>query len=82
MKSRIGGRDAARAAVRLAQKKKSVGGIKFFKGALGHRRADKYLFANKENYRGISYRDLWRASGRDDTFENWLKSEGIDLSKY
>jgi hypothetical protein len=52
--------------------------IKFFK----HRRADKYLFANKETYRGKSYRDLWRASGQSDTFENWLKSEGIDLSKY
>jgi hypothetical protein len=66
---------------RLAQKKKS-GGIKVLKGALGHRRADKYLFANKKNYRGKSYRDLWRASGRNDTFENWLRSEGIDPSKY
>jgi hypothetical protein len=65
----------------LAQKKKA-GGIKFLKGALGHRRADKYLFANKENYRGISYRDRWQASGRKETFENWLKSVGIDISKY
>jgi hypothetical protein len=66
----------------LAQKKNGVGGIKFVKGALGHRRGDKYLFANKEKYRGKSYRNLWEASGSNDTFENWLKSEGIDLSKY
>jgi len=66
----------------LAQKKNSVGGIKFVKGALGHRRADKYLFANKENYRGKSYRALWQASGSNDNFENWLKSKGINVSKY
>lgn len=49
--------------------KKGGGGIKFNKG-------------NKENFRGKSYRDLWQVSGKKDTFENWLRSEGIDLSKY
>ena len=64
----------------MAMRKHS--GIKVIKAALHHRRGDKYLFANKEGFRGRSYRDLWYASGSKLTFERWLQTEGVDLSQY
>jgi hypothetical protein len=52
-------------------------GIKFITAALGHRRGDKYLFANKQEYIGKSYRALWLQSRSTETFETWLKIKGI-----
>jgi hypothetical protein len=51
--------------------------IKCITAALGHRRADKYLFANAQEYQGKSYRMLWMASRTSDTFETWLKKKGV-----
>jgi hypothetical protein len=51
----------------IGSEEKSVGGIKFVKGALGYWRRDKY---NNESYQGKFYRDLWRASISNETFED------------
>ena len=45
--------------------------------ALGHRRGDKYLFANQKTQRGLSYRSLWQASGSRKPFELWLQEKGL-----
>lgn len=58
-------------------KKQAQAGVKCITAALGHRRADKYLFANAQQYRGKSYRMLWIASRTSDSFEVWLKKNGI-----
>jgi hypothetical protein len=52
-------------------------GIKFITAAMGHRRGDKYLFANRQDYRCTSYRALWIASRSQDSFEVWLKNKGV-----
>jgi hypothetical protein len=58
--------------------RKSVqAGVKCITAALGHRRADKYLFANAEEYNGKSYRILWMASRTSDSFDAWLKKNGL-----
>ena len=58
-------------------RKASKAGVKCITAALGHWRNDKYLYANKKEYRCISYRNLWRASRTTETFEAWLRSRGI-----
>ena len=58
-------------------RKASKAGVKCITAALGHWRNDKYLFANKKEYRCVSYRNLWRASRTKETFEAWLQSRGI-----
>lgn len=57
--------------------KANSGGVKCIGAAMGHRRADKYLFANKQEYRCVSYRDLWLGSRTSETFESWLRAKGI-----
>lgn len=52
-------------------------GVRCITAALGHRRADKYLFANPQEYNGKSYRMLWIASRTNDSFEAWLKKNGV-----
>ena len=59
------------------RRKANSGGVKCITAALGHRRSDKYLFANKQEYRCVSYRDLWLGSRTSEAFENWLRGRGI-----
>ena len=61
----------------MKSRKPSHSGVKCITAALGHRRADKYLFANAQEYRGKSYRALWMASRTSDSFETWLKKSGV-----
>ena len=61
----------------LKMRKAQSSGVKCIMAALGHRRADKYLFANQKEYRCISYRKLWIASRTDEAFEYWLRQRGI-----
>jgi hypothetical protein len=62
----------------MAVRKNSLArGVKCITAALRHRRGDKYLFANQQEYRGTSYRVLWRASRTGLSFEEWLKERGI-----
>jgi hypothetical protein len=52
-------------------------GVKCITAALGHRRADKYLFANVQEYNGKSYRMLWLASRTTESVQTWLKKNGV-----
>lgn len=61
----------------MMSRKPVQSGVKVITAALGHRRADKYLFANSREYRGKSYRSLWMASRSSDSFETWLKKIGV-----
>lgn len=61
----------------MKSRKPAQAGVKCITAALGHRRADKYLFANAQEYRGKSYRVLWMASRTNDNFETWLKKRGV-----
>lgn len=56
---------------------KSQAGVKCIKAALHHRRGDKYLFANKKEFRGKSYRQVWWATACGIPFEQWLKQQGV-----
>jgi len=58
-------------------RKGNSGGVKCIMAALGHRRSDKYLYANKQEYRCVSYRDLWLGSRTSETFETWLRTKGV-----
>lgn len=44
--------------------------------ALGHRRADKWPFANQTSYPGTSLRTEREKLGRPLTFEVWCRQEG------
>lgn len=61
----------------MASRKHKSGGVKMITAAMNHRRSDKYLFANAKEYRCVSYRTLWHASGMRQSFEAWLSSNGI-----
>jgi len=61
----------------IGNRRSSNHGVKCITAALGHRRADSYLFANQQHYRGKSYRVLWFASRSNMTFEAWLRENGI-----
>lgn len=61
----------------MKSRKPAQSGVKCITAALGHRRADKYLFANAQEFRGKSYRVLWMASRSGDSFETWLKKTGV-----
>jgi hypothetical protein len=61
----------------MKSRKPVASGVKCISAALGHRRADKYLFANPQEYRGKSYRALWMASRTSDSFETWLTKIGV-----
>ena len=51
--------------------------IKCVNAAMNHRRGDKYLFANPREFACKSYRQIWRASGTQETFETWLQKKNI-----
>ena len=61
----------------MKSQKPVASGVKCITAALGYRRADKYLFANSQEYRGKSYRALWMASRTSDSFEAWLAKIGV-----
>lgn len=61
----------------MQSRKQAQAGVKCIMAALGHRRTDKYLFANAQQYQGKSYRMLWMASRSSDSFEVWLKKNGV-----
>jgi len=63
--------------MRQAGKHKSSGGVKCITAALGHRRGDKYLFANEQEHQCKSYRSLWLASRSPEPFAAWLKTRGL-----
>lgn len=59
------------------ENKSASTGVKCITAALGHRRGDKYLFANQQEYRGKSYRTLWLASRSTEPFDTWLRERGL-----
>ena len=52
-------------------------GVKCIMSAIGHRRGDKYLFANQKRYHVKSYRAMWLVSRTKDDFEVWLAKQGL-----
>lgn len=62
--------------------KKDCGAPRMYKSAMGHRRGDKYMFANNRKFYCISYRREWMFSYSLYDFETWLLIEkGVNVKK-